>query len=469
MYIDAQKQSLSLEFLNCHGQPLKPPPENFGAETQSRYMWQAALATIDGLKALSRVLAEHGNLAEPSDDKIICEFFGDWVLLRHGQAEIVSCIHWEPSHRPIAGVRLLGSHGLAELFRSWRAANETASCRLITNATIARRPQGAMSEPRQQQLSGQQLNQQEAAAAIAAGIVDDLNERHAYNTYTASQANSAEELRAQIARFLSVLTIESGVPSREYIGNVGSRQHVAPILQRLGLGMDAADMVWSALNVQLLGAMSGSRSVTPRDLLQTIERIASKTSRHPPSTQADHPDEQVIAYLTVFAASMSSAPGIWAALAEETIRTAIVTGLNAANLGRATAETLNGRGKTDILVQLGDDTKLIIELKYWSGRKDFAQALQQLLSYTTWRDTNIVIMPLITIQGVTTAIQEAATEVQKLSNRASPAPRFNSERMDFELHALGDPFQRINLRLVPVPLVTSAKPGPGRPVKRRMK
>lgn len=431
-------------------------------------MWHAGLATIDGLKALSYALAEHGNLAKRPADKIHCEFFGDWILLGGGKAEIVSGVHWEPSRGPIANLSLLGSRGLAELFIRWRAMNEMASCRLITNATITQRLQGVTHERRQQQFSGRQLSQQGSKDAVVSSIADALNKRQTYNSYTPLQASSAEELRMQIARFVSVLVIEGGAPSRENLAYVGPRQYVAPILEGLGLGGDA-EAVWSALNVQLLGAMSGSRPVTLQELLQTIERIASAPSGHPLPTQTVSPHEQVVAYLTMFAASMSSAPGVWAELAEETIRTAIVAGLNAANLGRVTAETLNGRGKTDILVQFGDRETLVIELKYWTGRKDFAQALQQLLSYTSWRDVNIAIMPLITIQGVTAAIQDAVAEVLKLPNLIPPAPAFNSERMDFMLHALGDPLQSINLRLVPTPLVTSAKLGPGRPAKKRGK
>lgn len=51
-----------------------------------------------------------------------------------------------------------------------------------------------------------------------------------------------------------------------------------------------------------------------------------------------------------------------------------------------TAETFNASGKTDILIQFGQDNVFAAECKFWNGKQSFHDAISQLLSYLTWRD-----------------------------------------------------------------------------------
>ncbi len=436
------------------------PPENTGALVQSRFMWQAALATIDALKLLERnTFSDPEHLGDRSAT-IICELYGDWLVQQDNTIEIVSCRHVEPARGPIANPRRLLDHGLVSLFKDWSTVQGSVRCRLVTNAHIAQPLQIALAE----------VGREDSLDGPPSKAFNDLV--HEFTTQLTrssleAKTGTAEQVRAQVLRFLSVLTVESGVPDRKSIDAVGIRAYLDPMLRKLNLDPASAEMVWSALVVHLLGAMTGSRRVTPEDLIRTIRQTAPAATRLVPESVATDPAQRVLAHLTVYAASMTSTAGVWSELTEETIRTAIVASINAWDLGVATAETFNGRGKTDILVRLSDGATLIIELKYWSGRKDFAKALQQLLSYTAWRDKGIVIMPLITLQAVTSAIQEAHAEIQALPNCVPPVPVFVTERMDYTLTALGDPLQVIDLCLLPVPLTTSGRPRPGRPVRKK--
>jgi hypothetical protein len=49
-------------------------------------------------------------------------------------------------------------------------------------------------------------------------------------------------------------------------------------------------------------------------------------------------------------------------------------------------------GKTDILLREGDRNVFIAERKFWKGPKAFAEAIDHLLSYATWRDSKAVIL-----------------------------------------------------------------------------
>jgi hypothetical protein len=54
--------------------------------------------------------------------------------------------------------------------------------------------------------------------------------------------------------------------------------------------------------------------------------------------------------------------------------------------------TFNYEGKTDILVKVQGKNVFIAECKYWGGPKKLAETLDQLLSYSSWRDTKVAVI-----------------------------------------------------------------------------
>ena len=85
-------------------------------------------------------------------------------------------------------------------------------------------------------------------------------------------------------------------------------------------------------------------------------------------------------------------PAAFASLDEETIRTHFLLQLNGHYEGSATGETFNAAGKTDILVRVEDRNIFIAECKFWRGPKAFNAAVEQLLSYLSWRDTKCALL-----------------------------------------------------------------------------
>jgi hypothetical protein len=85
-------------------------------------------------------------------------------------------------------------------------------------------------------------------------------------------------------------------------------------------------------------------------------------------------------------------PTAFATLDEEGIRTHFLLQLNGHYEGGASGETFNRSGKTDILIRSGDRNVFIAECKFWRGSKGFSEAIDQLLSYLTWRDTKCALL-----------------------------------------------------------------------------
>jgi hypothetical protein len=89
---------------------------------------------------------------------------------------------------------------------------------------------------------------------------------------------------------------------------------------------------------------------------------------------------------------MERSPSVFIKMDEETIRQHILMQLNGWYEGMATGETFNGEGKTDILIRYQGKTVFIAECKFWTGPKGFIQTLDQIFSYTTWRDAKTAVV-----------------------------------------------------------------------------
>jgi len=99
--------------------------------------------------------------------------------------------------------------------------------------------------------------------------------------------------------------------------------------------------------------------------------------------------------------------------------------LNGHYEGQATGETFNYHGKTDILVRSEGRNIFIAECKFWSGPKMLSETIDQLLSYTSWRDTKVAIIIFNRnkdFSSVLAAISEAAKSHSNF-NRVLPGSK----------------------------------------------
>lgn len=111
--------------------------------------------------------------------------------------------------------------------------------------------------------------------------------------------------------------------------------------------------------------------------------------------------EQALKIMQDMALVMERSPGAFKAMDEEALRQHFLVQLNGQFEGKATGETFNMAGKTDILLREGDRNVFIAECKFWKGPKAFGDAIDQLLGYATWRDGKAAI--LVFNRGVETS------------------------------------------------------------------
>jgi len=119
----------------------------------------------------------------------------------------------------------------------------------------------------------------------------------------------------------------------------------------------------------------------------------ASTAPFAPEPALDTADYEAILQIIQRTATMlERSPARFRQLDEEGLRDQFLVPLNSHFVGQATGETFNVHGKTDILVRSGDKTIFIAECKIWHGAKALSGAVDQLLGYTSWRDTKTAIL-----------------------------------------------------------------------------
>lgn len=119
---------------------------------------------------------------------------------------------------------------------------------------------------------------------------------------------------------------------------------------------------------------------------------ASSAPYKPEPVLNDDDYEHILSVLDNMAHVMERSPSAFHHMDEEALRTHFLVQLNGHYEGQATGETFNYEGKTDILVRSGDKNIFIAECKFWGGPKKLSETIDQLLGYSSWRDTKTAVI-----------------------------------------------------------------------------
>ena len=102
--------------------------------------------------------------------------------------------------------------------------------------------------------------------------------------------------------------------------------------------------------------------------------------------------DEILGVIASLAIAMERSPSAFASMGEEHLRDHLLAILNTQFEGKATGETFNKSGKTDILIRENDRSVFIAECKVWDGPKTLSAALDQILSYACWRDSKLAVI-----------------------------------------------------------------------------
>lgn len=102
--------------------------------------------------------------------------------------------------------------------------------------------------------------------------------------------------------------------------------------------------------------------------------------------------EHILSIVSNMVMVMECSPKAFRDMKEEILRQHFLVQLNGQYEGQATGETFNFNGKTDILIRVKGKNIFIAECKFWKGPKAFKESIDQLLNYSTWRDTKTALL-----------------------------------------------------------------------------
>ena len=140
----------------------------------------------------------------------------------------------------------------------------------------------------------------------------------------------------------------------------------------------------------------GDAATYPVPLRPTAPRIRlppASTAPFRPEPELEMEEyERILAILANTALVIERNPSSFTRMDEQTLRDHCLLQLNGHYEGQATGETFNSGGKTDILVRVEGRNVFIAECKIWDGPAKLADAIDQLLGYTSWRDTKTAVL-----------------------------------------------------------------------------
>jgi len=124
-----------------------------------------------------------------------------------------------------------------------------------------------------------------------------------------------------------------------------------------------------------------------------IQKPVSTTSPFQPEPALDAENyEAILKIISDMVLVVERSPKAFINMKEENLRQHFLVQLNGHFEGEATGETFNYEGKTDILIRSNGKNIFIAECMYWEGEKSLLGKIDQLLGYTSWRDTKTAIL-----------------------------------------------------------------------------
>ena len=120
---------------------------------------------------------------------------------------------------------------------------------------------------------------------------------------------------------------------------------------------------------------------------------ATQTSFVPEPALDEKEYQNILSIMRSMVHVMERSPNAFRHLKEEDLRWQFLVQLNSQYEGRATGETFNYKGDTDILIREQDRNVFIGECKVWKGPGSLTGAINQILDrYLHWRDTKTAIL-----------------------------------------------------------------------------
>lgn len=117
--------------------------------------------------------------------------------------------------------------------------------------------------------------------------------------------------------------------------------------------------------------------------------------------------QQTLHTVSAATSAMERSPANYREWNEEQLRDVVLLALNMVYESHARAEAFNASGHTDLLIAVDGQNLFIDECKIWHGSKALEEALEQLMGYSTWRDSRLALTLFVREQNIAEIAEKA--------------------------------------------------------------
>jgi hypothetical protein len=190
------------------------------------------------------------------------------------------------------------------------------------------------------------------------------------------------------------------------------------------------------------------RRVIPAAPTRPAQPPGSSAPYKPEPTLSDADYEHIVSVVSSMATVIERSPAAFEKMEEEHLRFLFLVPLNGHYEGQATGETFNFDGKTDILIRVQGRNIFIAECKFWTGPKGLTRTVDQLLGYTTWRDTKTAIILFNRNKDFSAVLDQIRPTIEAHPQFKSFVARLSETQFRFVLQQPNDPTRELLLTVL---------------------
>ena len=178
-----------------------------------------------------------------------------------------------------------------------------------------------------------------------------------------------------------------------------------------------------------------------------VKPQAPNTAFAPEPTLDEAVYKDILSVVDELGRGMERHPSTYQDKGEEALRDLFLLALTPhfSRSGSVTGETFNQSGKTDILIRYEDSNVFVAECKIWQGAKEFLKALDQLLSYLTWRDSKTALICFVRSQELAKALSQIQSAAPTHPCFVREVSRPSESRFQFEFHLKDDSTRSVQI------------------------
>ncbi len=158
--------------------------------------------------------------------------------------------------------------------------------------------------------------------------------------------------------------------------------------------------------------------------------------------------EHILSVIQNMVLVMERSPTTFQSAGEENLRDHFLVQLNGQYEGQATGETFNAEGKTDILIRVQGKNIFIAECKFWDGPQSLTDAIDQLLGYTSWRDTKTAIVLFNRTKNFSATLKKIPATVKAHANFRREVSSQSESQLRYIFTHKDDPDRELSLTIM---------------------